>query len=102
MASGEALCAALVRRQRAAKSPREPWASRSLVELRSSLERDLAAGKPWRSRARLASLRAMWDAPVVDAVQCLIDECPTFEGAFFSAHRAIVRARAWRRELLGE
>jgi hypothetical protein len=102
MATGEALCAALARRQRAARGSSDRWSSRAMGELRSALERDLAAGTPWRARARLAALRAVWDAPAVDTLQCLIDECPTFDGAFLSTRVAVARAGAWCHDLLGE
>ncbi len=75
------------------------WTARALVEalarkgqslpgeavrVRVELERNLAAGRPWDSRKRLGILAPLLPRGVTELLRGLIDECPSFEGAFIA------------------
>jgi hypothetical protein len=61
--------------------------------VRIELERNLAAGRPWDSRKRLGLLAPLLPRGAAELLRGLIDECPSFEGAFIATSEQLERLR---------
>lgn len=96
--AARALDEALASFLRRTEAPLDDWTRGALAELRASLHRHLGEGAPWRARERLDLLGVVVDAELLEALQALLDELPSFEGAFISTRADVERVEAFLRE----
>lgn len=84
MRSARAFEAALAHRVPATRGE----ATRALAEL----ARNLSAGRPWASRGRWVHLAPFLSKAAFAAMRELVDECPTFNGAFLATREQVEQA----------